>query len=201
MVDKCNKMFRSLKSQGQITEKELKYFTYEYQKATNLGKMYLLPKIHKRLSNVPGRPVISNCGTPTEKVSEFLVFQLKSVIQSSKSYIKYGRDFIRKIKDIHYVSSNAILVTADVVGLYPSIPHDSGLKVLKNILDKRKNQNISTADLIKMTGFVLKNNYFEFNCKVKQQISGTAIGTKYAPTYACIYMGEFENGFLSLRSD
>ena len=77
LVDKSNKMFRSLKSQGKITEKELKYFTYEYQKSTNLGKMYLLPKIHKRLSNVPGRPVIWNCGTPTEKVSEFLDFQLK----------------------------------------------------------------------------------------------------------------------------
>ena len=47
LVDKNNQTFRSLKSQGKITEKELKYFTYEYQKATNLGKMYLLPKIHK----------------------------------------------------------------------------------------------------------------------------------------------------------
>ena len=130
--------------------------------------MYLLPKIHKRLSNVPDRPVISNCGTTTEKVSEFLDFQLKSVMQSSKSYIKDSGDFIRKIKDIPFISSNAILVTADLVGLYPSIPHDSGLKALRNILDKRKNQNILTVDLIKMTEFVLRNNYFEFNGKVKQ---------------------------------
>ena len=33
--------------------------------------MYLLPKIHKGLSGVPGKLVISNCGMPTEKVSEF----------------------------------------------------------------------------------------------------------------------------------
>ena len=52
-----------------------------------------------------------------------------------------------------------------------------------------------------MTEFVLRNNYFDFNDKVKQQISGTAIGTKCTPTYACIYMDEFENKFLSLRSD
>ena len=44
------------------------YFSYECKKITNLGKLYLLPKIHKRLENVPVRPVISNCGTPTEKV-------------------------------------------------------------------------------------------------------------------------------------
>ena len=88
MVDKSNKIFTSLKSQGKITEKELNYFTYEYQKAANLGKMYLFSKIHKRLCYVPGGPIISNCGTPTEKVSEFLDFQLKPVMQSSKSYIK-----------------------------------------------------------------------------------------------------------------
>ena len=52
-----------------------------------------------------------------------------------------------------------------------------------------------------MTEFVLRNNYFDFNDKVKQQISGTAIGTKCTPTYACIYMDEFENTFLSLQSD
>ena len=61
-----NKFFKGLKTKGFVMEKELKYFTYEYKKACNLGKMYLLPKMHKKLSNVPGRPVISNCGMPTE---------------------------------------------------------------------------------------------------------------------------------------
>ena len=58
----------------------MKYFTYEYKKACNLGKLYLLPKIHKRLFNVPGRPVICNFGTPTEKVSEFLDHHLKPIM-------------------------------------------------------------------------------------------------------------------------
>ena len=35
-------------------------FSYIYI-YTNVGKLYLLPKIHKGLSNVPGCPVISNC--------------------------------------------------------------------------------------------------------------------------------------------
>ena len=74
LVDKSNKLFKSLHSCKCITEKELKHFSYQFKKTTNLGKLYLLPKIHKRLSNVPGRPVISNCGTPTEKASEFLDF-------------------------------------------------------------------------------------------------------------------------------
>ena len=47
-----------------------------------------------------------------------------------------------------------------------------------------------------MAEFVLKNNYFEFNSNVKHQISGTAIGTKFAQPYACIYMDYMENQFL-----
>ena len=72
MADNSNKLFRNFKKKGSITEKELKYFTIKFKKATNLGKLYLIPKIHKRLESVPGRPVISNCVTPIEKVSEFL---------------------------------------------------------------------------------------------------------------------------------
>ena len=47
--------------------------------------MYLLPKNHKRLFDVPGRPVISNCGTPTENVSEFLDHHLQLVIKGGIS--------------------------------------------------------------------------------------------------------------------
>ena len=38
--------------------------------------------------------------------------------------------------------------------------------------------------------------FFEFNGSVKQQVSGTVIGTKCAPTYASKYMDEVETEFL-----
>ena len=151
------------------------------------------------MANVPGRPVISNCGTPTEKASEFLDHHLKPVMQKGKSYIKDSGDFINKIKELQSIPNGAILVTSDVVALYPSIPHEAGLKALKNALDNRENKSISTEDLIKMARFVLQNNYFEFNGIVKQQISGTAIGTKFAPTYACIFMDKLETDFLNTQ--
>ena len=46
-----------------------------------------------------------------------------------------------------------------------------------------------------MAEFVLKNIYFQSNGKVKQQISGNAIGNKFAPTYACVFMDQEENDF------
>ena len=51
-----------------------------------------------------------------------------------------------------------------------------------------------------MAEFVLKNNFFEFYSKVKQQISGIAIGTKSAPPYACIFMDKAEIDFLEKQA-
>ena len=178
----------------------MKYFTYEYKKVCNLGKLYLLPKILKRLFNVLGRPVISNCGTPTEKVSEFLDHHLKPVMKKELSYIRDSQHVLEKIKTIGSIPENAILVTADEVGLYPNIPHQVGLKALMEALEKRDIKKIPTEDLVKMTEFVLNNNIFEFNSKADQQKSGTAIGTKFAPPYACIYMDEVERKFLETQS-
>ena len=104
--------------------------------------------------------MISNCGTPTEKVSEFLDHHLKPVMQGGKSYIKDSGHFLEKIKTLRCIPDNALLVTADVVGLYPSTPHQAGLIALKEALDKRLLKKIPTDDLIMMAEFVLSNNFF-----------------------------------------
>ena len=67
LVEIRNRSFGGLKLNGHISEKKMKYFLHKYKKVTNLGELYLLPKIHKRLYDVPGIPVILNYGTPTEK--------------------------------------------------------------------------------------------------------------------------------------
>ena len=150
--------------------------------------MYLLPKIHKRLFDFLRGPVISNCATPTEKVSEFLDHHLKDT-----------EDFLNKIKNINAIPENAILVNADLVGLHPSISNQAGLEALREELNKRKTHKVPTGKLVKIAEFVLKNNYFQFSDKMYQHISGTAIGTKFAPLYACIFMDQVESKFLQTQ--
>ena len=91
LVEQVDKKFDNLQRKSLIQETEKNYFKVNFKKATNLGKLYLLPKIHKGLSNVPGRPVISNYGTPTENVSEFLDYQLQTIMKQGNSYIKDSR--------------------------------------------------------------------------------------------------------------
>ena len=122
--------------------------------------MYLLPKIYKRLFDVPRRSVILNCGAPTENVLESLDYHLQPVMQEGQSYIKDTGNFHNKIKHINNIPENAILVTADVVGLYSSIPHQVGLEALREALDKWKTHKVPTGKLVEIAEVVLKNNYF-----------------------------------------
>ena len=87
-------------------------------------------------------------------------------MQNGNSYLRDSSHFLERIKSIYSVPDNAMLVTADVVGLYPSIPHSTGLNSLKKALEKQVNKQIPTSDLIKMVKFVLSNKYFEFSDKV-----------------------------------
>ena len=122
-------------------------------------------------------------------------------MKQGESYVKDTGDFLKKLKRVEEIPKGAILVTADVVGLYPSISYDGGLEVLKKQYDKFKHKNVPTEDIIKMADFVLKSNFFEFDCRFYQQISGTAIGTKFAPSYACIFMDYIETEFLKTQVD
>ena len=84
----------------------------------------------------------------------------------------------------------------DVVGLYPSVPDEVGLRALREALDKRDEKTIPSEELFVIAQFVLKNNYFQFGKKIKHQISGTEIGTKFARSYACVFMSDLETKFL-----
>ena len=137
--------------------------------------------------------------TPTEKVSEFLDHQLQPIMKQGNSYVKDTGDFLEKLRAIGEIPKGAILVTADVVRLYASIPHNEGLKVLRNQYDKSIDKTITTEDIIKMAEFFLKNNSIEFNSKFHKQISGTAIGTKFAPPYACIFVDFIETVLLKFQ--
>ena len=125
------------------------------------------------LSAVPIRPVISNCGMPTEKVSEFVDFHLKHIMQNGWSHIRDPTDFINKIKNLKNISSKSILATADV-GVDPSISHESGLNAIKEALENRKYKSVLTSDILKMLEFLLKNNYLNLtemlnnSCQVQQ---------------------------------
>jgi len=93
----------------------------------------LLPKIHKK--GCPGRPVISGCNTPAEKISEFVEHHLKPLVSSIPSFVKDTNDFLHKLRSRDTLPEGGILASLDVVGLYPHIPHAEGLEAIRHALN------------------------------------------------------------------
>ena len=127
------------------------------------------------MSDVVGRPVISNCGTATEHVSEYLDFHLYPLVSKTRSLVKDTNHFLSLLAKLGEIPDNALLCTADVVGLYPNIPHGEGLEAISKALNSRQSPSISTESLVSLGKLVLENNVFEFDCKVYRQKIVTAI--------------------------
>ena len=104
---------------------------------------------------------------------------------------------MKKLNELLDLPDDFINCTIDVVGLYPNIPHKEGLEAIRKALDKQEDQTISTDSLILLAECVLKNNVFEHNMRYFKQLQGTAIGTKFAPPYAILFMGYLEDKVLN----
>ena len=95
--------------------------------------------------------------------------------------------------------ADSYLVTIDVVALYTNIPHREGILAVKEALETCTVKQPLTWVLLRMLHLVLTKTAFKFNDGLYEQISGTTMGTKYAPSYAIIFMGHFEEKLLSTR--
>ena len=84
----------------------------------------------------------------------------------------------------------------DVVGLYPNIPHNEVLEAMRKALDTRQNSSISTESIVGL-GKLVSDNFFQFDGRVYKQKLRTAIGTKFAPAYANLFMSNLEEELLS----
>ena len=133
---------------------------YSLVKDPQFARFYLLPKIHKQLHDVPGRPVIPNRGRYTENIYSFLDYHLQPLAQKVKSYIKDTNHFLNRLRSLGKLPEGAILCTVDIVGLYPNIPHSAGLTSLRRVLEFRDNKEIPSDTLIELAEIVLKTTFF-----------------------------------------
>ena len=126
--------------------------------ATNLivdnpkcARFYLRPKIHK--TNSPGRPIVSNCSFPTERVSKYLDEILNPIVENLGTYVKDSTHVLNIFENLKYTDNHRpILFTMDVVSLYTVIPHREGLKALEHFLNTRNVQDPPTNTIIRLAG-------------------------------------------------
>ena len=127
-------------------------------KDPKFARFYLLPKIHKRLYNVPDRlVVISNSGWLLNwKYFTISGPSFKTTSSSGKFYLKETNEFLKKLRSLPKLPDGIILCTMDVVGLYPIILHDEGLSAVRKRFESRKEKYVSTDTIIDLAEVVLK---------------------------------------------
>ena len=76
LVNTLMKTLERMRLRGDLRKDTLDYFLIKDPK---YARFYLLAKIHKRLHDVSGRPVISNCTYYTENIPSFLDYHLESL--------------------------------------------------------------------------------------------------------------------------
>ena len=158
------------------------------------SNFYMLPKIHKRLDNPPGRPIVSGNGCPTERISQFVDYFLKPIVQNTSSYIRDTTHFLNLLENFKQTPDNTFLVTMDVSSLYTNIPNDLGIEACREQLEINQagSQFPTNKSIIDLLDMVLSKNNFNFNGLNFLQVGGTAMGTRLAPSYANLFMDYFE---------
>nr|XP_006817019.1 PREDICTED: uncharacterized protein LOC102808054 [Saccoglossus kowalevskii] len=184
------------------------YDTYKYTDPFNYTvrtpRWYLLPKVHKpppEGSIFVGRPIISGCSGPTEKISELIDHFLIPIVKRQHTYIKDTTDFINKIENIQ-VSDNNVLVTLDVVSMYTNTVHEEAIRATANAMQSNYNHSDSPLKplpgeyIIKLLEIILKRNTFEFNNEYYTQTCGVSMGSPSSPEIADITFHLLENQIL-----
>lgn len=187
-----NRLIQTARTKGFLSKQMRDYLLLDPEN-TRTQQAYFLKKLHKGPREV--RPIVSGVNGPTEKLSAFIDYYLQPLIPSIPSYIKDSAHLIR-ILEQEVLDRDCILATIDVRALYPSIPQEEGLQTAINALydNNPAAEEIpfprATAEVVMRT--ILRENFFEFNGQMYQQLRGTAMGTRMAPSFANIFMAKLE---------
>ena len=155
-------------------------------------KFYISPKIHK--GSNPGRPVINSVNCHTSEISRFVDHHLTPLVTEIPLYIKDTNDFISKINNVP-VPPNLVLITMDVKSLYTSTPRNEGIASVKKKYYHYPKKTIPKI-ITTFLALILALNNFILNSKFYLQIKSCAMGTICAPSYANIFMSEFEEKYI-----
>lgn len=163
-----------------------------------MRQFYLLPKIHKSPESwtIPhvlpkGRPIVSDCGSESYRITEFIDFFINPLSQKHPSYVKDTYSFVEEITKMH-VPPGSFLFTVDVDSLYTNIDTELGLRALQSTFNMYPDPSRPDAHIIDLLRITLTRNDFEFNGKYYLQVCGCAMGRKYSPSYADIYLARWE---------
>ncbi|KAM4696110.1 xaa-Pro aminopeptidase 2 [Rhinophrynus dorsalis] len=176
-----------------ISKEELEFIQVKHHEPAFL---YHNPKIHKSTSNPPGRPIVAGINSMTSHLSQYIDHFLQEYVVNLPSYIRDSQHVLEKMEEIQWQPGYR-WVSMNVVSLYTNIQHHLGIQALAHYLDLDQEKTMAHKEFIlRSVLFMLEHNFFIFQGEFFLQCRGTAMGTKFAPSYANLFMGLFEKEYI-----
>lgn len=148
------------------------------------------PKIHKK--DTPIRPVINYIPAPAYKLAKHLTTILKEILDLPYTYtIRNTNELITKLQNIN-ITEHSRLVSFDIKDLYPSIPVDETIGILKNKLSDLY-EDAYINELTDLTQTVLRQNYFRFNNNIYKPQDGLGMGNPTSSLLTEIFLQHYED--------
>ena len=188
------------KSQIHGYSKPLYFFLQPNTKRSRIPQFYGIPKIHKQFEMLPPmRPIVSHTQSLLAPAARLIDHVLQPLAQSYTDYVQNSTSLILHLQDF-IIPSNALLVTIDVIGLYPSIPQDECLRIVCEQMHSHRELVLFDPNLIiKLLHISINSNYFNFANLTFLQIQGTAMGASFSPTIGNIFMSVLLRKFFSTQ--
>lgn len=200
-IPMVHKIIQTLKTKKFINHKQEKYLKGVGQPRER--RFYILPKVHKPPEKwtipfqvPPGRPIVSDCGSETYATAEYIEHFLNPLSTLHPSYVKDTYHFIEIVKGLK-VPPNSFFFSLDVDSLYTNIDIKAGLETVKKAFLKYPKVDRPDEEVLELLEINLTRNDFVFNEEFYLQIRGTAMGKRFAPSYANIFMAYWEEEVLA----
>ena len=134
---------------------------------------------------------MADCDSDSYRIAEYIDHLLGPIATKHPSYIKDTTHFLQTISN-YKPESHHLLITLDVDSLYTNIHNADGIKAVQTAFIAYPQTNRPDKQLLVLLDLSLKNNDFIFRNQWYLQISGTAMGKKFAPNYANIFLAHWE---------
>jgi len=128
---------------------------------------------------------------------------MKELLPLIKSYTKKSFEVLGDLKTLD-IPSNALLYSADAKSMYTNIDTTVGIQSFRDFFASHKTLipvNIPVNLFLRILELVMSNNIFSFGNTTLLQLSGTAMGTPAACSYATITYGQYKNTMILTEFD
>ena len=138
---------------------------------------------------------MSSVNTYNYQLAKYLCTLLQPHLPSIYT-ISDSFSLVQELKTID--TSNKFMVSFDVVSLLTNVPLKESIDLaVSYILEGNKNLKLSKTDLTKLFSIATSQTHFLFDGKVYDQIDGVAMGSPLAPVLANLFLGHYENIWLT----